>query len=198
MAKKTDELIRVAARFLISTPKSLSEGLWRGFALWALSMTFTVSYIAITDPEIFTLWLGGLRDTPKTLDQATEGTTRQKVIGLITKFVQSSNPLRVALVSQDKGIEVKLVWSSDTLNRPWPTSVDGILNSDFRPILGDLIFEECWEGSLGENGRWYVVCGLKTDQGNHAGFLIAEKEKPCEKFKGEFKLLAGQISRIIF
>ena len=198
MAKKTDELIKVAARFLNNTPKTFVEGLWRGFALWALSVTFTVSYVAITDPEIFSLWLGGLVNSPKTLAQATKGTKRQQVISLITKFVENFNPLRVALVSQDAGIEVKLVWNSDSLDRPWPTSVDGILNSNFRPILGDLIFEECWEGSLGESGRWYVVCGLKTTEGNHAGFLIAEKEKPCEKFKAEFKLLAGQVSRIIF
>lgn len=198
MAKKTDELLALIGKYLLNTPKNLAEGVWRGVALWLTTVALSCAWLLVTDTEGFLELLPFGGEAASLSERTTKDNVRRRVIMLISKFVETSNPLRVALVSQDAGIEVKLVWNSDRLNRPWPTSVDGVLSSDFRPILGDLIFEECWEGSLGDSGRWYVMCGLKNSEGGHAGFLIAEKEKRCEKFLANFRLLAGQVGRIVF
>ena len=193
MKNKAADFTRLAVRFVFSTPRSVAEALWRGVSLWMVSTLIGVGWFFFNNPESFQLLLS----QHPTLEQVAKGSKRKEVVDLISSFVERTKPIRIALVSRTGGVGAQLIWNSDGLDRQWPTSVDGVLSSNIRPILGHLIFNECWEGDLASDGGHYVLCGLSNDKG-HVGFLIAEIEKPCQKFGADFKLLAGEIARILF
>ena len=196
MSKALAGFQKLAKKFILSSPKSVAEAIWRGTALWMLTIVGSLTYLMATEREL----LYGLISESSTplYEVIAKQNKREEVVELVGKFAQQAQPLRIALVAKTSDVGVSLVWSSEGLQKPWPTSIDGVMSDNIKPIYGHIVLDECWHGQFESSPNWYVLCGISDDDRSHVGFLIAEKEKPCETFKADFERLARRISEILF
>ena len=195
MSDKKAGLLELVAKFVFSTPKTAGAAIWRGVALWMVSLAASAGYL-VTQTEFVA---GFFSEGDDPLHQVVgDRRKRDQVIKLIESFAFQSKPNRIALVAKTSSVGVKLAWSSENLDTPWPTSVDGILSDNIRPLYGHLIFDDCWHGQFDRSTKWYMLCGISDSTGEHTGFLIAEKDKSCAMFEKDFRTLARRISEILF
>lgn len=99
---------------------------------------------------------------------------------LIATYLNTYGPTHVAIVNWETQTGIHLVWSSSS-TRFWPMSTDGVMSPNMREVVGFLIFDACFVGSIEHSSpqaanlvsdKNWLVCGLSNEH-DIWGYVIA-------------------------
>ncbi len=193
------EAWQFAKKFVFDPPKNLAAAIWRGVALWMITTSFAVGWIFTQNPSVVRVFTGSDKGS-EIDDLITDVDGSTQIENLINDFIYRHQPTRFAFVARVSTVGVKLLWSNQDASH-WPTSVEGIMSSNMKPVIGHLIFDSCWSGSLdGSDSKW-IFCGISDSDKNY-GYLVSswppESGHGDKNCAAELKALAQRISEILF
>lgn len=210
------QLTKAASKLVLETPKTFAEGLWRFFALSAVTGVMVSAVLLWRYPRVVQqIALGGAIEEQLILDIfRSRPHIQEEVIQLIANYIARYHPTRFAIVNWTTQTGITEVWANES-TKGWPTATDGVMSRNMREAVGYMIFDQCWSGELKRgvshrhvndphrhetlDAKPWLVCGM-SDSYDLWGYLLVhwDDREPSEEALEELSSLARHLERLLF
>lgn len=193
-------LERVAAlveRSIFQVPASWREVVWRVISIFSVSVTVVSGYIGWRHPEILKQIIPpGIMSVEERM--ARDPATTREVMAMLSSYLRSYSPDRLAIISWPSRMATRVVWSSGDVAE-WPTPLGGTMDSELVPAVGRLHFGECWTGRLDSGTSLWTLCPISSDL-QPRGFLLAHWNDQADAAAGasQLRFLARRIEAALY
>ena len=161
-------------RSIFETPKSIGEALWRVASVSMVTGFLTSGFMVWRYPDVVRSAINHDQIENEIILEIFEREPEIKLesMDLIATYVNTYGPTHVAIVNWETQTGIHHVWSSSS-TRFWPMSTDGVMSPNMRNVVGFLIFDQCFVGTIEHSSTQgasmvsdqnWLVCGLSNEQ----------------------------------